>query len=124
MLDRESVDCTTRRSQTRSDAAELGEVHAAVEQLGFGARQAREHDAERVDDRLALDRATAAVAGLTEAIRFLDRGLAPPQKVAAFRRAGEVVTETAEDDGVRISARIAADSAPRFAEFVTGGGAR
>ena len=44
--------------------------------------------------------------------------------IAALHRAGEVVTETAEDDGVRISARLAASSAPRFAEFVTGGGAR
>ncbi|UDY36815.1 GTPase HflX [Dermatobacter hominis] len=42
--------------------------------------------------------------------------------IAALHRAGEVVTETAEDDGVRISARLAASSAPRFAEFVTGGG--
>jgi len=34
----------------------------------------------------------AAVAGLTEAIRLMDRALAAPQKVAAFRRAVEVVT--------------------------------
>jgi GTP-binding protein HflX len=42
--------------------------------------------------------------------------------IAALHRAGEVVTETPEDDGVRISARLAASSAPRFAEFVTGSG--
>ena len=38
--------------------------------------------------------------------------------IAALHRAGEVITETPTDDGVMISARIAEDSAPRFAEFV------
>ncbi|HMX66465.1 MAG TPA: GTPase HflX, partial [Microthrixaceae bacterium] len=38
--------------------------------------------------------------------------------IASLHRAGEVITETPTDDGVMISARIAEDSAPRFAEFV------
>jgi len=41
----------------------------------------------------AADPRRRAVAGLTDAIRLLDRGLAPSQKIAAFRRAGEVVLE-------------------------------
>ena len=39
------------------------------------------------------DPRSIAIAGLTEAIRFLDRGLAPAQKIAAFRRAGDVVVD-------------------------------
>lgn len=40
----------------------------------------------------------AATAGLTEAIRLLDRSLAPGQKVAAFRRATEVVADLQPDE--------------------------
>lgn len=76
---------------------------------------------EGVDDLLLRigDRLRALLPAVDLFVPY-DRG----DVLAALHRSGEVVTETAEDDGVRISARIAADSAPRFAEFVTGGGAR
>ncbi len=37
--------------------------------------------------------------------------------LAALHRSGEVLTETAEADGVRVSARLGSSSASRFAEF-------
>lgn len=47
----------------------------------------------------------AALAGLGEAIRLLDRGLAPRQKTVAFARAGEIVTEL---DPAELASRVAA----------------
>ena len=49
----------------------------------------------------------AALAGLTEAIRLLDRGLAPRQKTVAFARAMEIVAALDADE---LSARVAARS--------------
>jgi GTP-binding protein HflX len=41
--------------------------------------------------------------------------------LAALHRAGEVLTETAEAGGVRVSARVGPSTVSRYAEFVPGG---
>jgi putative hydrolase len=56
---------------------------------------------ERID---GSDPRQAAIAGLTEAVRLMDRALAAPQKVAAFRRAIEVVTGLEPDELERLVA--------------------
>ena len=48
-----------------------------------------------------------ALAGLTEAVRLLDRGLAPRQKVQAFTRAAQVVEGLGADE---VAARVAAST--------------
>ncbi len=48
-----------------------------------------------------------ALAGLTEAVRLLDRGLAPRQKVQAFTRAAQVVATLEPDE---VAARVAAST--------------
>ena len=50
------------------------------------------------------DARVLAIAGLTEAVRLLDRGLAPRQKVSAFTRAGEVIASLEPDE---VAARVA-----------------
>ncbi len=48
-----------------------------------------------------------ALAGLTEAVRLMDRGLAPRQKVAAFTRAAQVIEGLEADE---VAARVAAST--------------
>ncbi|MFN7148337.1 MAG: hypothetical protein ACK4V6_02540, partial [Microthrixaceae bacterium] len=49
-------------------------------------------DSDEVPD-VDVDPRAAAVAGLTEAIRLLDRSLAPGQKVRAFQKAAAIIAE-------------------------------
>jgi GTP-binding protein HflX len=44
--------------------------------------------------------------------------------VAALHRSGEVLTETAEQDGMRLSVRLADAERGKFAEFVAAGPAQ
>jgi GTPase len=67
----------------------------------------------RIGDRLR------ALTPTVELFVPYDRG----DVLAALHRAGEVLTETAEAGGVRVSARIGPSTVSRYAEFVPGGAA-
>ena len=70
---------------------------------------------EGVDDLLLRigDRLRSLLPALELLVPY-DRG----DVIAALHRSGEVLTETATEDGVKISARLVESSAQRFAEFV------
>jgi len=57
------------------------------------------------DPQRGSDPTAAALAGLTEAIRLLDRGLAPRQKTVAFAHAAQIVAGL---DPAELSARVGA----------------
>jgi GTP-binding protein HflX len=65
----------------------------------------------RIGDRLRA---------LTTPVELLvpyDRG----DVIAALHRSGEVLSETAEDGGIRVQVRVGAEDAPRFADFALDG---
>ncbi len=96
------------KSDRGSGAAELSARHPGSVVISAATGEGVDDLLLRIGDRLR---------SLLPALELLvpyDRG----DVIAALHRSGEVLTETATEDGVKISARLVESSAQRFAEFV------
>jgi len=101
------------KSDRSAEAGRLAEKHPGSVAISAVTGRGIDELLLRIGDRLR------ALTPTVELFVPYDRG----DVLAALHRSGEVLTETAEADGVRVSARVEASAASRFAEFVPGGSA-